>query len=179
MRRAAFCLLLTTLAPLPALSADACRAEYERGFSEGVAAVNAQLGAVTAQMQRDVQAQVNAQLAALDARRNAELEARLAAAQGEALAAQGPVQARGEGGVAVMPAMPTLPPLVRAPGGGIAPARPDGTLPGAAATADMAARGGAGLPDDPAALPAGTTITISDPQALPPELYRALVAFTR
>ena len=89
MRRAAFCLLLTTLAPLPALAADACRAAYERGFTEGVAAVNAQLGAVTAQMQRDVQAQVNAQLAALDAKRNAELEARLAAAQGEALAAQG------------------------------------------------------------------------------------------
>ena len=56
-------------------TADACRAEYQRGFTEGVAAVNAQLGAVTAQMQRDVQAQVNAQLAELDARRTRELEA--------------------------------------------------------------------------------------------------------
>ena len=33
------------------------------------------------------------------------------------------------------------------------------------------------IPADPAALPAGTTITITDPQNLPPELFRALMDY--
>lgn len=170
MRRAAFCLLLTTLAPLPALAADACRAAYERGFTEGVAAVNAQLGAVTAQMQRDVQAQVNAQLARLDAERTRALEARLATAQDQALAAQGPAQAVGDGPSVTMP---TLPPLARGPGGGIAPLLPRDL----AAATPIRQRPDPRIPADPAALPAGTTITITDPQNLPPELFRALMNY--
>lgn len=222
---------------------------YRRGFTEGVAAVNAQLGAVTAQMQRDVQAQVNAQLAALDARRTAELEARLAEAQDRALADQagggvarggvgaGDRAAGGTGSAATTaatgsattgsgattvpatasratalpsttaatakatalasapattagtakssaptsapastaasatpsasttppPTMPTLPPLTVAPGGAIVPVMP--------------ALAGPGHPTDPAALPSGTTLTITDPQNLPPDLYRALMAY--
>ena len=115
--------LALLLSPLPALAQDCGtpRACYNTGFSDGVAAVNAQLGAVTAQMQRDVQAQVNAQLARLDAERTRELEARLATAQDQALAAQGPAQAVGDGPSVTMP---TLPPRARAPGGGIAPVLP-------------------------------------------------------
>lgn len=163
MRRAAFCLLLTTLAPLPALAADACRAAYERGFTEGVAAVNAQLGAVTAQMQRDVQAQVNAQLAEMDARRTRELEDALASAQARSLAEQGPIRAEG---------MPQMPPLAPAPGGGVAP-----VLPRDMASATTITRRPGGTPADPADLPPGTTITITDPQNLPPELFRALMDY--
>ncbi|HHW33768.1 MAG TPA: hypothetical protein GXX24_06470, partial [Paracoccus solventivorans] len=62
-------------------------------------------------------------------------------------AAQGPVAAPAE--------MPALPPLARHPGGGIAPAAPAA----------------------PKALPPGSTITITDPQNLPPELFRALMDY--
>ena len=161
-------LALTLLTALPAAlaatlpaAAETPAAAYNRGFTDGVAAVNAQLGAITAQMQRDVQAQVNAQLAELDARRTQELEQRLAEAQGQALADQGTVTA--EGAPRVITAMPSLPPLTRAPNGAVVPrlpARPDPRIPA-----------------DPAALPAGTTITITDPQNLPPELFRALMDY--
>lgn len=162
--RLAAALLLGTI-PLPAVAADAvCRAEYQRGFTDGVAAVNAQLGAVTAQMQRDVQAQVNAQLAQLESRRTEQLQSRLASAQDKAAAAPATVERR---------TMPRLPPLVRAPGGGIAPALP----PAQAAGTAIARRPDPRIPEDPAALPAGTTITISDPQNLPPDLFRALMAY--
>lgn len=161
--RLAAALLLGTI-PLPAVAADAvCRAEYQRGFTDGVAAVNAQLGAVTAQMQRDVQAQVNAQLAQLESRGTEQLQSRLASAQDKA-AAPATVERR---------TMPRLPPLVRAPGGGIAPGLP----PAQAAGTAIARRPDPRIPADPAALPAGTTITISDPQNLPPELFRALMAY--
>ena len=169
MRRAALPLILLAL-PGAAFAADTCRAEYQRGFTEGVAAVNAQLGAVTAKMQQDVQAQVDAQLAALEKTRTAQLEERLAAAQGSALEAQGPVTIQGEAGRIEMPA---LPPLTRAPGGGIVPALPRE----AAAATVLTNRPDARIPADPAALPAGTTITITDPQNLPPELFRALMDF--
>ena len=177
MRAPLFAPLALMIATLPA-TAETVTGAYHRGFTDGVAAVNAQLGAVTAQMQRDVQAQVNAQLAELDARRTRELEARLAEAQGEALADQGAVSATGaaravelsadpRGAADALPGMaatmPALPPLTRAPGGGIAPklpARPDPRIPA-----------------DPSALPAGTTITITDPQNLPPELFRALMTY--
>ncbi|HRO14800.1 MAG TPA: hypothetical protein PLL33_07120, partial [Paracoccus sp. (in: a-proteobacteria)] len=114
---------------------------------------NAQLGAVTARMQQQVQAQVNVQLAELDARRTAELERRLAEAQNQALADRGPVTAA---------PMPRLPPLTMAPSGGI--------VPQMAPAADP-------RPDDLAALPPGTTITITDPQNLPPDLFHALLAY--
>ena len=161
---------LIVLFALPAAAEDrTTRACYNEGFTDGVAAVNAQLGAVTAQMQKDVQAQVNAQLAELDARRNRELEARLTAAQDEALATQGPVRAEGP---AQAVTMPRLPPLGRAPGGGIAP------LPSAPlAVTPIRTRPDARLPADPSALPQGTTITITNPQNLPPELFRALMDY--
>lgn len=164
--------LALLLSPVPALSQDCGtpRACYNTGFSDGVAAVNAQLGAVTAQIQRDVQAQVNAQLARLDAERTRELEARLATAQDQALAAQGPAQAVGDGRSV---AMPTLPPLARAPGGGIAPVLPRDL----AAATPIRQRPDPRIPADPAALPVGTTITITDPQNLPPELFRALMDY--
>lgn len=166
MQRATLTLVLALIAGAsPARSAETCRAEYERGFAEGVAAVNAQLGAVTARMQRDVQAQVNAQLAELDARRTQELEARLAEAQGRAL--------QGRSATAAPGAMPRLPPLVRAPGGGIAPALPRDQ----AAATRLARRPDPRIPADPAALPAGTTITITDPQNLPPALFKALMDY--
>lgn len=158
MRPLSLSLFLVLLA-LPAHAQDcapAADAAYRKGFADGVEAVNAQLGAITAQMQQDVQAQVNAQLAQIEKRRASELETRLAAAQDRALADQGPVRAEG---------MPQLPPLVMAPGGGIAPAPSSG--PAAAHP----------LPADQAALPPGTTITISDPQNLPPELFRALMDY--
>lgn len=153
MTPTAIALALTLAAALPAAAQD-CTPAYQRGFQEGVEAVNAQLGAVTARMQQQVQAQVNAQLTELDARRTAELESRLADAQGRALAEQGPVTAR---------PMPRLPPLTVAPGGGIVPQM------GSAAPPD--------LPGDPADLPPGTTITITDPQNLPPDLFRALMVY--
>ena len=143
---------------LPAVAQDcqpAIDTAYRKGFTAGVDAVNAQLGAVTAKMQQDVQAQVNAQLAQLEERRSRELDERLAAAQAQALAAQGPVQAQG---------MPSLPPLTLAPGGGVAP-----VLPRERAAPEVA--------PDPAALPPGTTITITDPQNLPPDLFRALMDY--
>lgn len=150
---------------LPAFAQDcqpAVDAAWRKGFTEGVDAVNAQLGAVTAKMQQDVQAQVNAQLAQLEERRVRELEQQLAAAQAQALAEQGPVQAEG---------MPQLPPLIVAPGGGVAPMLP----PGMAAATGITQRPAS--PGDPAALPPGTTITITDPQNLPPELFRALMDY--
>lgn len=173
---------LVILAAVPALSARAAadcqpavNEAYKRGFTEGVAAVNAQLGAVTAQMQRDVQAQVNAQLAELDARRTRELEARLSEAQAAALAAQGPVTVAGEPASRTIPApaMPSLPPLTRTPAGAIVPALP----PGDAAATAIVRRPDPGMPADPAALPEGTTITITDPQNLPPDLFQALMAY--
>lgn len=148
---------------LPAAAQDcqpAVDAAYRKGFTEGVDAVNAQLGVVTTKMQQDVQAQVNAQLAQLEERRSRELDERLAAAQARALAEQGPVRAQG---------MPQLPPLMLAPGGGVALSRPTG-----AAGLRPAEAAGA---TDPAALPPGTTITITDPQNLPPELFRALMDY--
>ncbi|HMM07620.1 MAG TPA: hypothetical protein PKA35_00715 [Paracoccus solventivorans] len=148
----AMLVLVAAMLPLP-LAAEspecgaAAEAAWREGFSAGVEAVNAQLGAVTAQIQADVQGQVNAQLARIEADRAGALEARLAEAQAQALAAQGPVAA---------PAgMPALPPLARHPGGGIAPAAPPA----------------------PEALPPGSTITITDPQNLPPELFRALMDY--
>ena len=171
MQRAALTLVAALLAlgmgAPAARSAETCRPEYERGFAEGVAAVNAQLGSVTARMQRDVQAQVNAQLAALGARRTRELETRLAEAQGLAL------QGGSGAGDAPSRSMPRLPPLVRALGGGIAP---DLTRDQAAATR-LTRRPDPRIPADPAALPAGTTITISDPQNLPPALFKALMDY--
>ena len=163
MRPLAVLLCLAAL-PVPAVGAETCgpatTEAYRRGFTEGVAAVNAQLGAVTAQMQRDVQAQVNAQLAELDARRTRELEARLAEAQGRVLADQGPVPAEmPQAGPPLR--MPSLPPLTVAPGGAIVPVLPRRPDPR--------------IPDDPAMLPTGTTITITDPQNLPPDLFRALM----
>ena len=168
MQRAALTLVLALIAGAsPARSAETCRAEYERGFAEGVAAVNAQLGAVTARMQRDVQAQVNAQLAELDARRTQELETRLAEAQERAMQGRPPATTAAPG------AMPRLPPLVRASGGGIAPALPRDQ----AAATRLARRPDPRIPADPAALPAGTTITITDPQNLPPALFKALMDY--
>lgn len=124
--------------------------------------MNAQLGAVTAKMQQDVQTQVNAQLAQLEERRSRELDQRLAAAQAQALAEQGPVRAEG---------MPQMPPLAVAPGGGIAPVLP----PEMARATGITQHPGASA--DAAALPPGTTITITDPQNLPPELFRALMDY--
>jgi len=147
---------------LPAVAQDcqpAIDTAYRKGFTAGVDAVNAQLGAVTAKMQQDVQAQVNAQLAQLEERRSRELDERLAAAQAQALAAQGPVRAQG---------MPSLPPLKLAPGGGVAPVLSRDQA-GETPRSEISA--------DPAALPAGTTITITDPQNLPPELFRALMDY--
>lgn len=164
---------IVMLSALPANAAqDQCRADYQRGFTDGVAAVNEQLGAVTAQMQRDVQAQVNAQLAQLDASRTRELDQRLAAAQTTALQTAPAPRAGGAAAQARAP-MPHLPPLVRAPGGGIAPAPPvpPGTGP------QIAHRPDPRIPAQPAALPPGTTITISDPQNLPPDLFRALMEY--
>ncbi len=152
MHPAPIALALSLATVLPAFAQD-CAPAYRRGFHEGVEAVNAQLGAVTARMQQQVQAQVNVQLAELDARRTAELERRLAEAQNQALADRGPVTAA---------PMPRLPPLTMAPSGGI--------VPQMAPAADP-------RPDDLAALPPGTTITITDPQNLPPDLFHALLAY--
>lgn len=138
-------LFLLSAVPVSAQDCGPARdAAYRQGFAEGVEAVNAQLGAVTARMQRDVQAQVNAQLARLESERARELDSRLAAAQAGALAQQGPISAAG------MPSMRMAT---------VAPRR------------DSAAHA------DAAALPAGTTITITDPQNLPPELFRALMDY--
>ena len=159
----ALCLILPAL---PARAQDCTAAvndAYRKGFAEGVEAVNAQLGAVTAKMQQDVQAQVNAQLAEMDARRTRELEDALAAAQARSLAEQGPIRAEG---------MPQMPPLAPAPGGGVAP-----VLPRDMASATTITRRPGGTPADPADLPPGTTITITDPQNLPPELFRALMDY--
>ena len=164
MRPTVLALILTLIA-LPALAQDCTAAAndaYRRGFAEGVEAVNAQLGAVTARMQQEVQAQVNAQLAQLEDRRTRELERALAAAQSRSIQDQGPVRAEG---------MPQLPPLTVTPGGGIAPALPRGV----AATPSITRR--PGTPTDPADLPPGTTLTITDPQSLPPELFRALIDY--
>lgn len=159
-------LALTLMLPaLPALAQDctpALNEAYRKGFAEGVEAVNAQLGAVTAKMQQDVQAQVNAQLAQIDARRTRELEEALAAAQARSLAEQGPIRAEG---------MPQMPPLAAAPGGGVAPVLPRDMAQATPITP------GPGRPTDPASLPPGTTITITDPQNLPPELFRALMDY--
>lgn len=138
-------------APTPAPAGESAQQAYRRGFQDGVDAVNAQLGAVTAKMQQQVQSQINAQLAAIEAQHQAELEQRLAEAQQGALAAQGPASA---------PDMPRLPPLTVAPGGGIVPRLPDPALP-----------------RDPASLPEGTTITVTNPQQLPPQLFRALMDY--
>ena len=157
--------LMLTLPALPAVAQDctaAANEAYRKGFAEGVEAVNAQLGAVTVKMQQDVQAQVNAQLAQMEQRRTRELEQALAAAQARSLAEQGPVRAQG---------MPQLPPLAVAPGGGIAP-----VLPREMASATPLAQR-PGTPTDPAVLPPGTTITITDPQNLPPDLFRALMDY--
>lgn len=138
--------LVAALLPLP-LAAEApdcgavAQAAWRDGFAAGVEAVNAQLGAVTAQIQADVQAQVNAQLAKIEADRAKALDARLAEAQEQARATQGPV--------AAVPQMPAL------------PARPGRSQPDSF--------------DSAASLPPGTTITITDPQNLPPELFRALM----
>lgn len=159
--------LAAGVAALPAFSsAETCGPAitdaYHRGFTEGVAAVNAQLGAVTAQMQRDVQAQVNAQLAQLDARRTAELEARLAEAQDRALSSETP-QIRVNAAPAAALTMPTLPPLTVAPGGAIVPILPARPDPNRTVSPDT--------------LPPGTTITITDPQNLPPDLFDALMRY--
>lgn len=160
-------LALTLMLPaLPALAQDctaAVNGAYRKGFAEGVDAVNAQLGAITARMQQDVQAQVNAQLAQIEKRRTRELEEALAAAQARSLAEQGPIRAQG---------MPQLPPLAAAPGGGVAP-----VLPRDMASATTITQRPGGTPTDPASLPPGTTITITDPQNLPPALFRALMDY--
>ena len=160
-------LALTLMLPgLPAWAQDCAAAAneaYRKGFAEGVEAVNAQLGAVTARMQQDVQAQVNAQLAQMEARRTRELEEALAATQARSLAEQGPIRAEG---------MPQMPPLAAAPGGGVAP-----VLPRDMAAATPITQRAGGTPADPARLPPGTTITITDPQNLPPELFRALMDY--
>ena len=67
------------------VAAETPQQAYRRGFQDGVAAVNAQMGQVTARIQQQVQDQVNAQLAQIEAQRGRELDARLAAAQAEAL----------------------------------------------------------------------------------------------
>lgn len=141
---------LPTPAPTPSPASESTEQAYRRGFRDGVDAVNAQLGAVTAKMQQQVQAQINTQLAAIEAQHRAELEQRLAEAQQGALATQGRVSA---------PEMPRLPPLTVAPGG-IVP-----RLSGPA------------LPRDPTNLPEGTTVTITNPQQLPPQLFRALMDY--
>ena len=65
-----------------------------------------------------------------------------------------------------------MPPLAPAPGGGVAP-----VLPRDMASATTITRRPGGTPADPADLPPGTTITITDPQNLPPELFRALMDY--
>lgn len=135
----AMLVLLAAMLPVPlAAGASGCGAAvdaaWREGFAAGVEAVNAQLGAVTAQIQADVQAQVNAQLARIEADRAAALDSRLAEAQAMALAAQGSMR----GAAAGMPALPR---------------------------------------QEPDALPPGTSITITDPQNLPPELFRALMDY--
>lgn len=152
------------LLALPAL-ADTPQQAYRRGFQDGVAAVNAQMGQVTARIQQQLQDQVNAQLAQIEARRGRDLDARLAAAQAAALEGAAHTATPGTGTAAsALPVsqMPTLPPMPSV----AKPPRP------AAGQADR-------LPTDPAALPPGTTITITDPQSLPPELFRRLMEHAR
>ncbi|MBV0891694.1 hypothetical protein KTN05_07485 [Paracoccus sp. Z118] len=130
---------------------------YTAGYLDGVEAVKAQLGQATARMQEQVQSQLNAQLRQMQQQSAAELDTRIAAAQEQALADQA-------AGAAVPPdtRMPSL----------------AGTLQaldtGAARAAVQPSRPAEG---DPAALPPGTSITITDPQNLPPELFRALMAY--
>ncbi|WP_112873694.1 hypothetical protein [Paracoccus endophyticus] len=144
------------------VAAETPQQAYRRGFQDGVAAVNAQMGQVTARIQQQVQDQVNAQLAQIEAQRGRELDARLAAAQAEALTGtSGPATTATGTAAPGLPVsrMPTLPPIPQ-------PSR-------------AAAGQAAPLPSDPAALQPGTTITITDPQALPPELFRMLMEHVR
>ena len=144
------------------VAAETPQQAYRRGFQDGVAAVNAQMGQVTARIQQQVQDQVNAQLAQIEAQRGRDLDARLAAAQAEALTGTAGTATTATGTAAPglpVSQMPTLPPI---------------TQPSRAAAGQAAP-----LPSDPAALPPGTTITITDPQALPPELFRMLMEHVR
>lgn len=127
---------------------------YTTGYLNGVEAVKAQLAQATAQVQAQVQTQLNAQLAQMQAQSTAELDTRIAAAQDRALSDQATV---GEGA-----RMPSL-------------ARTTQAL--AAASGPKPAAEPATEVTDPATLPPGTTITIRDPQAMPPELYQALMAY--
>ena len=137
---------------------------YRKGYADGVDAIGSQLAQSTARMQEQVQAQLNEQLRQLQRQSSAELDTRIAAAQEKALEGQGAAVA---GGSTIAPdaRMPSLSATIQsldartARGAGAPAARP------------------APAPADPAALPPGTTITITDPQALPPELFRALMDF--
>lgn len=134
---------------------------YRKGYADGVDAIGSQLAQSTARMQEQVQAQLNEQLRQLQRQSSAELDTRIAAAQEKALDEQGAAVAGGS----PVARMPSLSATIQS-----LDAR---TARGAGAPA---ARQSA-APADPAALPPGTTITITDPQALPPELFRALMDF--
>ena len=165
MRPTILPLVATAALLAPPVAAETPQQAYRRGFQDGVAAVNAQMGQVTARIQQQVQDQVNAQLAQIEAQRGRDLDARLAAAQAEALTGTAGTATTATGTAAPglpVSRMPTLPPMPPIP-------QPSRAAAGHAAP----------LPSDPAALPPGTTVTITDPQALPPELFRMLMEHAR
>ncbi|WP_299359019.1 hypothetical protein [uncultured Paracoccus sp.] len=157
-------------APQPVLNAGpGCakdvRQAYNDGFLHGVDAIRAQLAQATATMQTQVQAQVNAQLKQLQQQSAAELDTRIAAAQERALEEQA-----NAGAGATIPKDARMPSLT----GTLQSLDADtarGTAEPRERTASPASDGG------PASLPPGSTLTITDPQNLPPDLYRALMEY--
>lgn len=142
---------------------------YRTGYADGVEAIRSQLAQATARVQEQVQAQLNEQLSQMQRQSTAELDTRIAAAQDKALADQAGGAAPGAAGAVPSDArMPSLSATVQSLD---ARAARGAVQPSARAGAQASA------PADPAALPPGTTITITDPQAMPPELFRALMDY--
>ena len=140
---------------------EARQTAYNQGYVQGVEDIKAQLAQATQQMQAQVQAQLNDQLAQLQRQRDADLGTRMRAAQEQALK-----------DAAAAPMPPAL------TGGGQAGGVQAGAAPGDAATpSSPASPAPAGLPANPADLPPGSSLTITNAERLPPELYAALTAY--
>lgn len=149
-----------------------CVPAWKDGFAEGVEAVNAQLGPWRDTVQVQVQEQVNAQLREQQSRADAELSQAIAAALEKSFAEAGQT-------MPVLPQAMTADPMPAASSsadaGSADAARGDSTALDAANIGPLPAD----TSDIPVqtSLPTGTTITILDPQNLPPGLYQSLMAY--
>ena len=157
---------------------EARQTAYNQGYVQGVEDIKAQLAQATQQMQAQVQAQLNDQLAQLQRQRDADLGTRMRAAQEQALkdaaaAPMPPALTGGSKGTSQTAGEATA-------GAGAAGGRPAGaTTSGtdAATPSSPASPAPAGLPANPADLPPGSSLTITNAERLPPELYAALTAY--